>query len=72
MYNRKSYESARDYAQKRANTTGRDYGLEVNALLKEYRVFALPMRQHRFGHELRCEVVSCEDIGKTAIGHGYK
>jgi hypothetical protein len=31
----------------------------------------LPQARHRFGHELRCEIVSCERVEKTAVGHGH-
>ncbi len=64
------YRTARAEAQKKANETGFDYGLERNDLFKEYRVFMLTQKQNRFGHELRCEVVSCENMGKCQKGHG--
>lgn len=62
------YQEARREAQLRANDTGGDYGVEK--LGAEYRYFPLPQRRHRFGFELRCEVVSCTDIAKCRPGHG--
>lgn len=64
------YREARAVAQARANETGFDYGLEGNDLFKEFRVFMLPMRHNRRGHELACEVVMCERLGACQPGHG--
>ncbi len=66
----KDYKEARDHAQKHANETGYDYGLEFNTLFKTYRVFMLPGAKYRSGHELRCEVVSCDHIDRRKPGHG--
>lgn len=66
-----TYHECRAAAQREANATGFDFGLEHNKLFREYVFFMLPDRQHRSGHELRCEVVSPENIGKTQPGHGH-
>ena len=65
------YQEARERAQAAANSDGADRGLERNDVFKTFRVFMLPRRDHRNGHELRCEVVSCEDYEKCQPGHGY-
>lgn len=65
-----NYRAARAEAQKRADETGFDYGIERNDLFKEFRVFMLPQKSNRTGHELRCEVVSCADLSKCQRGHG--
>lgn len=65
------YRSARDEAQRRADASGCDVGIERNDLLREFRVFGLPRRENRCGHELRCEVVHCSDPDKAQPGHGY-
>ena len=65
-----AYIVARNEAQKRANDTGFDYGLEPSDMFQEYRIFMLPMKGNRSGHELRCEVVMCEDLNKCQKGHG--
>ena len=49
---------------------GFDYGLEVNDVFREWRIFMLPMRQNRSGHELRCEVVMCSNMATCQLGHG--
>jgi hypothetical protein len=64
------YRDARSDAQARANETGYDYGIELNELFKTWHVFMLPMKKHRCGHELRCEVVMCDDVKKCRPGHG--
>ena len=71
MSNDKSYEKVRAAAQVAANTYGFDYGVETLDDGKTYRHFMLPGRAHRRGHELRCEVVSCENLAKCQPGHGY-
>ena len=65
------YRTARALAQSAANESGYDYGLEYNSVFFEYRVFLLPARQHRSGHELRCEVVMPERIERQKPGHGF-
>ncbi len=55
------YKAAREDAQKKANETD---------LFKSFHVFMLPKRVNRCGHELRCEVVSCEILEKCQPGHG--
>jgi len=64
------YKEALEGAQKKANETGFDYGLERNDLFKSFHVFVLPRRENRCGHELRCEVVSCVYLDKCQPGHG--
>jgi len=64
------YRTARADAQKRANETGYDYGIERNDLFKSFHVFMLPQRKNRYGHELACEVVSCEKLDHCQPGHG--
>jgi len=64
------YTQRRAEAQARANKTGFDHGLEANELFKDYIVFVLPRRENRYGHELRCEVVSCENMTTCQPGHG--
>jgi len=64
------YRAARAEAQKRANETGFDIGLERNDLFKTFSTFMLPRRENRTGHELRCEVVSCENLDRCQPGHG--
>lgn len=64
------YVAARERAQKVANATGMDVGLELNRLLKIWTYRLLPRKENRYGYELRCEVVSPEDISRTQPGHG--
>lgn len=64
------YQTARAEAQAKANATGFDHGLERNDLFKSFRVFMLPRRENRCGHELRCEVVSPERLDACQPGHG--
>jgi hypothetical protein len=66
----RKYRAERAIAQRKANESGRDFGLEFNDLFREVISFALPQRQNRYGHELRCEVVMCEDLSKCQVGHG--
>lgn len=61
---------AKASAQQQANETGFDVGLERNDIFKTFRTFLLPRRENRRGHELACEVVSCEDLAKCWPGHG--
>ncbi len=63
------YRAVRDEAQKRANETGFDYGIEANDIFHTYSCFLLPDKSHRFGHELKCEVVSSEK-GNIQPGYG--
>lgn len=60
-----AYLAARAEAQAKANETGYDYGLEANDLFKQWRVFMLPRKENRAGHELRCEVVLSERPRET-------
>lgn len=66
------YKAARAEAQRAANADGFDRGLERNDLMKSFNVLMLPRRENRNGHELRCEVVSCEDLSRCQPGHGPK
>jgi hypothetical protein len=66
------YAAARAEAQAIANTTGCDRGLEWNELMGYWRHFGLPNATNRTGHELRCEVVSCEVWERVQPGHGGK
>lgn len=61
------YETVRAEAQKIANETGMDRGIERNAF--GFTHFGLPRRENRYGHELRCEVVSTER-NNAKPGHG--
>lgn len=65
-----NYRGTRELAQKLANETGFDYGVEGNDVFKLYRYFILPQRENRRGHELQCEVVSCETLENCRPGHG--
>lgn len=65
-----TYEAAKAEARKLANATGFDFGVEHNAIFKMWRYFMLPSRQNRRGHELRCEVVSCDVFDNCKPGHG--
>jgi hypothetical protein len=67
---REKYTTARADAQKQANALGYDFGLERNDLFKTFHAFMLPRRENRYGHELRCEVVSCENLDRCQPGHG--
>lgn len=61
---------ARAEAQRKANETGLDHGLECNNVFKEWRSWTLPRREHRSGHELVCEVVMPEQLERCRSGHG--
>ena len=63
-----AYETARERAQKRANATGMDIGLERSMF--GFTTFVLPRKENRYGHELQCEVVMCERLEKCQPGHG--
>lgn len=62
------YDEVRAMAQARANETGFDHGVEKTSY--GYRYFLLPEKRNRFGHELRCEVVMCENLDCCQPGHG--
>lgn len=64
------YQEARRQAQAIANQTGFDVGLERNELFGTWSWRMLPAAQYRAGHELRVEVVSCENLEKCQKGHG--
>lgn len=66
----RKYRETRASAQAEANADGFDRGLERNDLFKSFTYRMLPRRENRAGHELRCEVVSCERIDACQPGHG--
>jgi hypothetical protein len=67
-----TYRAIKADAQQRANVSGFDHGIERVQLGRtvEYRIFMLPRKENRQGHELRCEVVMCSDLLKCQKGHG--
>lgn len=67
---RRKYASAREEAQRKANANGFDHGIEANDTFREFVVFILPQKVNRRGFELRCEVVSCDDVARCQAGHG--
>jgi len=69
-----TYQEARTAAQAKANELGYDFGIEKNRYYQGgfSPPFMLPRRENRTGHELRCEVVSCEIDARMQVGHGYK
>lgn len=64
------WKEARETAQALANKLGFDHGIERNDFFKTFRVFILPRRENRYGHERMCEVVSPENLDVCASGHG--
>lgn len=68
------YTAAKAEARARADATGYDVGIEVFdgtvAHLRGLRVFMLPNKENRYGHETTCEVVSCSTLSRCAKGHG--
>lgn len=62
------YRVCRAMAQRLANEDGMDRGVERHAF--GWHRFLLPQRKYRQGHELSCEVVSCENLTRCAPGHG--
>lgn len=64
------YAAARAAAQANADASGLDYGFEWNPVFRQWSSFALPRRENRSGHELRCEVVSPAELGRCHAGHG--
>lgn len=63
-----TYAEAKRRARAAANETGFDHGLTRSAF--GWSFMMLPRRENRFGHELRCEVVSCDDLARCRPGHG--
>lgn len=63
-----TYAEARAEAQRLANEFGYDYGVEAHVF--GFHHFMLPQARHRFGHELRCEIVHPENLAKCQPGHG--
>lgn len=66
------YETVRAEAQKLANDDGYDRGVEFNDLFQTCRYFMLPQKRNRSGHELRCEVVTADDVRRSKPGHGLE
>jgi hypothetical protein len=64
------YRQARADAQRKANETGFDYGVEANDIFKSFNVMMLPRAENRSGYELRVEVVHPERLGGAQPGHG--
>ncbi len=66
-----TYQEATTVAQSRADATGFDQGIEASPYTEGgFRAFPLPRRVNRQGYELRCEVRSCSDLSRCALGHG--
>ena len=65
-----AYPVARADAQRRADATGIDHGIEANDVFGHWHVFMLPRRESRTGFELTCEVVMCSDLDRCQPGHG--
>lgn len=63
-----TYEEVAMAAQKAADETGADHGVEKLGL--EWRWWRLPRRENRFGYELRCEVRYASGAKKALSGHG--
>lgn len=61
---------ARARAQKYADETGFDVGLEWNEIFGEFFSRTLPRRENRYGYELRVEVVHPTYLAKCQPGHG--
>lgn len=66
----RDYVQARAAAQSAANADGYDRGLAYNKLFHEWSFKMLPQKRNRYGHELQCEVVSCEHLERCKPGHG--
>ena len=66
----KSYQKVRAHAQAQADATGFDWGVEAVAD-GATRCWSLPRAEHRFGHELRCEVAHPTRLDVTQPGHGH-
>ena len=68
----RSYQEARGRAQALADELGFDFGVERHKVGKHewWSIFMLPSKEHRFGFELRCEVVHCTILEKCKPGHG--
>jgi len=65
-----AYVAARADAQAKCNADGFDRGIEANDVFRSWHVFMLPRRENRYGHEIRCEVISCEVLDRCQAGHG--
>ena len=64
------YAAAREIAQKKANEFGYNYGLHYSEPFNEWSSRMLPMKKNRYGHDVTCEVVWCENLDKCQVGHG--
>jgi hypothetical protein len=62
----RDYAAVRALAQKHANETGCDYGLEK--IGGHYRIFMLPQRRFRFGHERGLRSSHVRDAGEVQAG----
>lgn len=49
------------FARQRGKEVGLGKYRELGAKRDSFKVFPLPKRENRYGHELRCEVVSPDD-----------
>lgn len=65
-----SYRGARAGAQELADRDGFDIGIWPNEIFRCWTTQTLPRRENRFGHEARCEVVSCSVLARCQPGHG--
>ena len=63
-----TYAEARAEAQRGADATGYDHGVERDAF--GFHSLMLPRRENRYGYELRCEVVYPSDLSRCRPGHG--
>lgn len=67
-----TYAPKKAEAQKRADETGFDHGIEWLGTFGGWHVFMLPRRDNRYGHETRCEVVPCMNPATCQEGHGSR
>lgn len=66
------YDRLSKEAQKNADETGCDWGLEKNDVFGTFRIFPLPRKKLRSAHELRCAVYECSNYDRQQPGHGGK
>lgn len=62
------WKDARNHAEQKTRELRIPHGIEkrTGPLDRGYAVFMLPRPENRTGHELRCEVVECADVGVVA------
>lgn len=65
-----AYRAKRAEAQALANELGFDYGMFVSEPMRMWMHRLLPAKHLRYGDEMRCEVVSPENVDRTQRGHG--